>query len=35
LETAPVDIVYLLILAALYVVSHGLVWGLSRLGEPS
>jgi hypothetical protein len=27
------DIVYLLILAGLYVVSHGLVWALGRLGK--
>jgi hypothetical protein len=30
-----VDIVYLLMLAALYLVTHGLVWALGRLGEPS
>ena len=29
------DAVYLLILAALYLVTHGLVWALDRLGEPS
>ena len=29
------DAVYLLILAALYFVTHGLVWALGRLGEPS
>ncbi len=27
------DIIYLLILAGLYVVSHALVWALGRLGE--
>jgi hypothetical protein len=27
------DIIYLLILAGLYVVSHGLVWALGRLGK--
>ena len=27
------DIVYLLILAGLYAVSHGLVWALDRLGK--
>ena len=27
------DIVYLLILAGLYVVTHGLVWALGRLGK--
>jgi len=30
-----VDAVYLLMLAALYVVTHALVWALDRLGEPS
>jgi hypothetical protein len=34
-EVAAVDAVYLLILAALYFVTHGLVWALDRLGEPS
>lgn len=34
-EVAPVDAVYLLILAALYFATHGLVWALERLGEPS
>ncbi len=29
------DVAYLLILVALYAVSHGLVWALDRLGEPS
>ena len=29
------DIVYLLMLAALYGVTHGLVWALGRLGRPS
>ena len=29
------DVVYLLILAALYAVTHGLVWALNRLAEPS
>ena len=27
------DIIYLLILAGLYVVTHGLVWALGRLGK--
>lgn len=27
------DVIYLLILAGLYVVSHGLVWALGRLGK--
>jgi hypothetical protein len=27
------DFIYLLILAGLYAVSHGLVWALSRLGK--
>ena len=30
-----VDTVYLLMLAGLYLVTHGLVWALGRLGEPS
>ena len=30
-----VDIIYLLTLAALYGVTHGLVWALGRLGRPS
>jgi hypothetical protein len=34
-EVAVVDAIYLLILAALYLVTHGLVWALSRLGRPS
>jgi hypothetical protein len=29
------DAVYLLILAALYGVTHALVWALKRLGTPS
>jgi hypothetical protein len=29
------DAVYLLILAALYLVTRGLVWALQRLGKPS
>jgi hypothetical protein len=29
------DVVFVLILAGLYVVTHGLVWALSRLSEPS
>ena len=29
------DAVYLLLLAALYLVTHGLVWALGRLGESS
>jgi hypothetical protein len=29
------DAVYLLILGALYLVTHGLVWALQRLGKPS
>lgn len=29
------DAVYLLILAALYFATHGLIWALNRLGEPS
>jgi hypothetical protein len=34
-EGTAVDAVYLAILAALYLVTHGLVWALDRLGEPS
>jgi len=30
-----VDAVYLLILAALYAVSHALIWALERLGRSS
>jgi hypothetical protein len=29
------DFIYLLILAGLYVASHGLVWALGRLGKSS
>ncbi len=29
------DAVYLLLLAALYLVTHALVWALGRLAEPS
>jgi len=29
------DVIYLLILAGLYVVTHGLVWALDRLGKTS
>jgi hypothetical protein len=29
------DIVFLLTLAALYLITHGLVWALGRLGERS
>jgi len=29
------DIIYLGILAALYLVTHGLVWALNRMGEQS
>jgi hypothetical protein len=29
------DVVYLLMLAGLYLVSHALVWALDRLGRPS
>jgi hypothetical protein len=29
------DAIYLVVLAALYAVTHGLVWALDRLGEPS
>ncbi len=29
------DAVYLLILAGLYAVTHGLVWALARLGKTS
>jgi len=34
-EVTAVDVVYLLALAALYVVTHGLVWALERIEEPS
>ncbi len=34
-EVAVVDAIYLLLLAALYLVTHGLVWALDHLGEPS
>jgi hypothetical protein len=30
-----VDAVYLLLLLALYLLTHGLVWALDRLGTPS
>jgi hypothetical protein len=30
-----VDAIYLLILAALYAVSHALIWALERLGRSS
>jgi hypothetical protein len=30
-----VDAIYLLLLAALYLVTHGLVWALSRIGQSS
>ena len=29
------DAIFLLILAALYLVTHGLAWALERLGKPS
>jgi len=29
------DAIYLLLLAALYLATHTLVWALDRLGEPS
>lgn len=29
------DVVYLLMLAGLYLVTHGLVWALDQLGKPS
>jgi hypothetical protein len=29
------DAIYLLLLAALYLATHALVWALDRLGEPS
>ena len=29
------DALYLLLLAALYLVTHGLIWALDYLGEPS
>jgi hypothetical protein len=32
---AVVDAIYLLLLAALYLATHGLVWALSRLGRPT
>jgi hypothetical protein len=32
-EAAALDAVYLLLLATLYLVTHGLVWALARLGE--
>jgi hypothetical protein len=34
-ETWELDAVYLLILAGLYAITHGLVWALDRLGKPS
>jgi len=32
-ESTVVDAVYLLLLALLYAVTHGLVWALDQLGE--
>jgi hypothetical protein len=32
LENAVMDAVFLLLLAGLYLATHGLVWALSRLG---
>ena len=29
------DVIFLLILAGLYLASHALVWALDRLGKPS
>jgi hypothetical protein len=29
------DAIYLLLLVALYAVTHGLIWALDRLGKPS
>jgi hypothetical protein len=29
------DVIYLLLLAALYAVTHGLIWALDRLGKSS
>jgi hypothetical protein len=34
-EIRTMDAIYLLMLAGLYVVTHGLVWALNRLGESS
>jgi hypothetical protein len=32
-EGVVVDVIYLLMLAGLYAVTHALVWALARLGE--
>jgi hypothetical protein len=32
-EVKGMDIIYLLILAGLYAVTHGLIWALGRLGK--
>jgi hypothetical protein len=32
-KVAVMDAIYLLLLAALYLVTHGLVWALSRIGQ--
>jgi hypothetical protein len=34
-EIRTMDVIYLLVLAGLYLVSHGLVWALNRLGMTS
>jgi hypothetical protein len=34
-EIRTMDAIYLLMLAGLYVVTHGLVWALNRLGKTS